>query len=119
MLYYEQLNATLKKERKEKKMMEELKKLVFAGIGGAALTYEKAQEVVESLEKKGKLSVDEGKRLKEELLQRKNGAQSDSVNQQDVEAHLIEMTATHRKDIDELEKKVEELSRRIEELSRE
>ena len=98
-------------------MMEELKKLVFAGIGGAALTYEKAQEVVENLEEKGKLTVDEGKRLKEELIKRKNGGGKDSLNHEDVEAQLIEMTATHRKDIDELEKKVEDLTRKMEELS--
>lgn len=98
-------------------MMEELKKLVFAGIGGAALTYEKAQEVVENLEKKGKLSVDEGKRLKEELMKRKHGSEVEPANHEDVEAQLIEMTATHRKDIDELEKKVEELTRKMEEFS--
>ncbi|SEK20954.1 Polyhydroxyalkanoate synthesis regulator phasin [Carnobacterium iners] len=97
-------------------MMEELKKLVFAGIGGAALTYEKAQEVVENLEKKGKLSVEEGKRLKEELVQRKNGSERESNNHEDVEAHLIEMTATHRKDIDELERKVAELTQKVDEL---
>ncbi|WP_051912680.1 phasin family protein [Carnobacterium funditum] len=97
-------------------MMEELKKLVFAGIGGASLTYEKAQEVVDHLEKKGKLSVDEGKRLKEELLQRKSNKKEESLNHDDVETQLIEMTATHRKDIDELERKVEELTKKVDDL---
>lgn len=96
-------------------MMDELKKLVFAGIGGAALTYEKAQEVIDNLEKKGKLSVDEGKRLKEELVQRKNSSKHDVLSREEMEAQLIEMSAAHRKDIDELERKVESITRQLEE----
>lgn len=100
-------------------IMEELKKLMFVGIGGVALTYEKAEEVIGNLEKKGKLSVDEGKKMKEELMRRKNGDEKEDLSHEDTEAQLIEMTATHRKDLDELEKKVEELTRKVEELSSE
>lgn len=98
-------------------MMDELKKLVFAGIGGAALSYEKAQEIVESLEKKGQLSVDEGKRLKEELMQRKNKGDSDLSNREELEVQLIEMASKHRKDIDELERKVADLTQKVDEWS--
>lgn len=98
-------------------MMDELKKLVFAGIGGAALTVEKAQEIIDSLEKKGQLSVDEGKRLKEELMQRKNRGDNDLSNREELEVQLIEMASKHRKDIDELERKVAELTQKVDELS--
>lgn len=98
-------------------MMDELKKLMFAGIGGAALTYEKAQEIIEGLEKKGQLSVDEGKRLKEELVQRKNKGDNDLSNREELEVQLIEMGAKHRKDIDDLEKKVVDLTQKMDELS--
>lgn len=97
-------------------MMDELKKLVFAGIGGAALSYEKAQEIIESLEKKGKLSVDEGKRLKEELMQRKNKGDSELSNREELEVQLIEMASKHREDIDELERKVTDLTQKVDEL---
>jgi polyhydroxyalkanoate synthesis regulator phasin len=98
-------------------MMDELKKLVFAGIGGAALSYEKAQEIIESLEKKGKLSVDEGKRLKEELMQRKNNGDNELSNREELEVQLIEMASKHRTDIDELERKVTDLTQKVEALS--
>lgn len=46
---------------------EELKKLVLAGIGAAAVTAEKASDLVEELVKKGELTVEQGKVLNEEL----------------------------------------------------
>lgn len=98
-------------------MMDEIKKLMLAAIGGAYLTYEKAQEVIDNLEKKGKISVDEGKRLKEELIQKKDHYKKDALSRDEMEAQLIEMSAAHRKDIDELEKKVEDLTRKVEERS--
>jgi len=97
-------------------MMEELRKLILTGIGGAALTTEKAQEVVENLVKKGKMTVDEGKKMTEELIQRRKDGSKDT-SRADIEAHLIELSASHRKDIDDLEQKVEELTRQVEELS--
>ena len=92
-------------------------KTVLIAIGGAYLTYEKAQEVIDNLEKKGKISVDEGKRLKEELIQKKDHYKKDALSRDEMEAQLIEMSAAHRKDIDELEKKVEDLTRKVEERS--
>lgn len=98
-------------------MMDEAKKVLLAAIGGASLTYEKAQETIEALEKKGKLSVDEGKRLKEELVQRKNDGKKERVTHEELEEKLVEMGAIHRKDMDELEQKIESLTQKIEELS--
>ena len=40
-----------------------LKKLLLAGIGAAALTGEKAQDLVDDLVKKGELTVEQGKVL--------------------------------------------------------
>ena len=44
-----------------------LKKLLLAGIGAAALTGEKAQDLVDDLVKKGELTVEQGKVLNKEL----------------------------------------------------
>lgn len=46
---------------------EDLKKVVLAGIGAAAVTYEKSKEVVDSLVEKGELTVAQGKVINEEL----------------------------------------------------
>jgi poly(hydroxyalkanoate) granule-associated protein len=48
-------------------MVNDAKKIFLAGVGAAAVTYEKATEVVSTLVEKGKLTVDEGKELSEEL----------------------------------------------------
>ena len=48
-------------------MMDEIKKVLLFGVGAVANTYEKATEVVEDLVKKGKITIDEGKELGEEL----------------------------------------------------
>ena len=48
-------------------MSDETRKIFLAGIGAAALTCEKAGEVISNLVQKGKLSVEEGKELSQEL----------------------------------------------------
>jgi polyhydroxyalkanoate synthesis regulator phasin len=48
-------------------MVNELKNIILAGIGSAAYTYEKAGKVVDDLVARGKLTVEEGKELSEEL----------------------------------------------------
>jgi Uncharacterized conserved protein len=48
-------------------MMSDLKNLFLAGIGSAAYTYEKATKLIDNMVTKGKLTIDEGKELSEEL----------------------------------------------------
>ena len=48
-------------------MKSEARKLFLAGVGTAALTCEKAGDEIGKLIEKGKLSVEEGKELSEEL----------------------------------------------------
>lgn len=49
-------------------MMDLLHKMLYAGIGFAALTEEKAQDLVAELEQRGEVSGEEGKKLAQELL---------------------------------------------------
>lgn len=48
-------------------MINEMKKVMLAGIGIAADTYEKAEKIVDDMVQKGKITLDEGKELSEEL----------------------------------------------------
>lgn len=48
-------------------MISELKKLFLASVGSAAYTYEKASKLIDEMVQKGKITVDEGKQLSEEL----------------------------------------------------
>lgn len=48
-------------------MNNNIKNFFLAGVGSAAYTYEKATTLIEDLMQKGKLTVEEGKDLSEEL----------------------------------------------------
>ena len=48
-------------------MIDQLKKALLAGLGSAAYTYEKASKIIDEMVAKGKLTIDEGKELSEEL----------------------------------------------------
>ena len=45
----------------------DLKKVLLAGIGALATTVEKSKDIVDELVKKGEITVEQGKALKEEL----------------------------------------------------
>lgn len=49
------------------KLGENVKKLLLAGIGAAAVTEEKSKELLDEMVKKGELTVEQGKVLNEEL----------------------------------------------------
>ena len=44
-----------------------LKKIILMGIGAAAVTAEKSQQIVDELVKKGEITVEQGKELNQEL----------------------------------------------------
>ncbi len=48
-------------------MANEFRNIILAGIGSAAYSYEKAHRIVDDMVSKGKLTIDEGKDLSEEL----------------------------------------------------
>ena len=48
-------------------MVSDAKNVFLAGVGAAALTYEKATDVISQLVERGKLTLEEGKELSEEL----------------------------------------------------
>ena len=51
----------------EMKIGEGLKKFLLMGIGAAAVTAEKSQQLVDELVKRGELTVEQGKELNQEL----------------------------------------------------
>lgn len=58
---------------------ESLRKLILAGIGAAAATKEKSDELLKELVKKGELAVEQGKVLNEELKHNLKDAIRDNV----------------------------------------
>lgn len=51
----------------DKMIGDGIKKFLLMGIGAAAVTVEKSQQVVDELVKKGELTVEQGKELNQEL----------------------------------------------------
>lgn len=74
---------------------EDVKKLLLAGIGAAAVTAEKGKDAVDELVRRGELTVEQGKILNEELK------------------HNLKEKLSPKKD------KVEEVSKTLESLSQE
>lgn len=86
-----------------------LKKLFLAAVGGTSLTYEKAQEVVDQMIEKGKVSVSEGKELTEDLKRTLKGDKAEKVVSDDSKQMLAEELLALRKDLNNLSKEVAEL----------
>ena len=59
---------------------ESIRKLLRAGIGAAAVTKEKGEEVLRELVRKGELTVEQGKVLNEELKHNISEAIRENVN---------------------------------------
>lgn len=93
-------------------MFEQLKKLAMFGIGGTALAVEKVSEYVDGLVKQGKLTVDEGKKLTEELIRNKEKEVTEK-GREEIESILLEMNIAQQKDIDVLVERIEDLEKEL------
>ncbi len=89
-------------------MFEQLRRLAMIGIGGTALAVDKVAEYVDELVKQGKLTVDEGKKLTEELIQNRKKDTTDE-ERKEIEEILLDMNLAQRKDIEQLETRIEQL----------
>lgn len=95
-----------------------LKQLLYAGIGLAAITKEKAEELVAELIKKGEMSTDEGKDLLNSLrsrIQEESDRLKERINEQ-VERTINSMNLVRKSDIDEVLDRLEKLEKRLDEI---
>ena len=81
------------------KLSDDMKKLFLLGIGAAAVTAEKARDMVDHLVEKGELSIEQGKVLNEELkhnikktVKEKTGAGKKETAAEDLSDLLDKMT---------------------------
>ncbi|MEW8955254.1 phasin family protein [Clostridium sp.] len=99
--------------------MEDLKKILLAGLGSIAYTYEKSSKVIEDLVEKGKLSIEEGKELSSEL--KKNiKTSSDKISEkvipltrEDLANILEDMKFASQLQVQELKNQISILEERI------
>lgn len=96
-------------------MVDQLKKALLAGLGSAAYTYEKASKVIDELVEKGKLTIDEGKELSQDL---KNDIISKSqkikpVTKQDILDILKDANFATKNEISEIKDRLNKLEEKI------
>lgn len=101
-------------------MLDELKKIFLVGIGSAAYTYDKAAELVDELVEKGKLTIDEGKELSQELranLMDKTKEATEKykpLTKDDMKELLSGMNLATKDEIEELKKRLDKLENKSE-----
>ena len=87
--------------------MEELKKILLAGIGLTSMTLEKADAFVKELVEKGRLTVDEGKELQSELKRRSEDEVKEFLTDLDRKTKPIQYAT--KEDVSRLEGKIDAL----------
>lgn len=85
----------------------DLKKILLAGIGAAAVTAEKSQQVVAELVRRGELTVEQGRSINEELQHKAQQRRQEEWLEQ-----VERLSPQQRQALkDKLEDKLEELER--------
>jgi len=92
-------------------MFDLIKKTMLTGVGLAAMTKDKVEELAKELSKKGKLSEKEGKDLLNELSKKSKQARKDLGKKVEdiVRKVLKKMDVATKEDIARLEKKIKHL----------
>ena len=99
-------------------MNYDIKNIFLAGLGSAAYTYEKGIKIIDDFVQKGKLTLEEGKDLSEELRRtikcKKEVAPSllkekNSLTKEDMASLLSQMNFATKEDIDKLNKRLTNL----------
>ena len=87
--------------------MNDLKKVLLAGIGLTAMTVDKADSFVKELVEKGRLTVEEGKELEQELKRQSKEEAKEFLNKLDAKKSSVEYAT--KEDVKRLEEKLDAL----------
>ena len=87
--------------------MNDLKKVLFARIGLTAMTVDKADSFVKELVEKGRLTVEEGKELEQELKRQSKEEAQELLNKLDAKKSSVEYAT--KDDVKRLEEKLDAL----------
>lgn len=96
-------------------MVDQLKKVLLAGLGSATYTYEKASAIIEQMVQKGKLTIEEGKELSQELKQNLH-VQSDKfkpLTKQDMTELLKDMNLVTKDELIDIKNRLSVLEQKL------
>lgn len=101
-------------------MIELVKKAMFTGIGFAALTKEKVEDVAQVFIEQGKMSQKEGEKLVDDIMARSKESQEEMSRQVEelVQSGLEKMNMAKMSDVEVLKEEIAELKKRIHELEK-
>lgn len=92
--------------------MEDIfKRIMLLGIGAMAMTYEKANSLVNELVQKGQITVDQGNQINEELKRVMNNNQS-SIDSS-IKSYIDSLNLATKSDLDILIRRIDELEKKI------
>lgn len=95
-------------------MLEYLRKIGLLGIGIAALTKEKAEEIVNEFVEKGELSSEEGKDIVKDLLKKSEEQRKELAKKIDTEVKkALKGLIVSKGDIERLEKRIDRLEGKL------
>lgn len=107
-------------------MVSDAKSIFLAGVGAAAMTYEKASEVIDSLVKKGKITVNEGMELSRDLKRDIKKSTADAkekavdtfesmkpLTKEDLKQIIKDLNYADKSDIQDLKRRIEALEMKI------
>lgn len=99
-------------------MIELIKKAMFTGIGLAALTKDKVEELAQDFIEQGKMSEKEGEKLVDDIMKRSRESQQELTGQIDklVREGLEKMNLAKMSDMERLQDEIAELKQRIHKL---
>lgn len=107
-----------------KEFLNRLRRVLMAGLGAVTLAQEEMEGFVHKLVDRGEIAEKDGRKLIEELLDKRkkraeeSGKRVEAEIEQRMESLLNRMSIPTRKDIDTLSKKVTELTQKVEELKK-
>jgi len=94
-------------------MVDDLKNLLLAGLGAAAYTYEKSKKVIDEMVDKGRLTLEEGKELSEEL--KRNIKEKENkympLTKEDMMLVFKEMNFATKNDLQEIRERLSNLEK--------
>lgn len=93
--------------------MDELRKLLLSTVGAAAISIEKLDAAVQDLIEKGKLSVKEGKELREELIRKKKSDSDEVLTKSMLEEVMDSFNFVHQRELNTLRERVAILEEKL------
>lgn len=99
-------------------MLESLRKLMYIGLGAAAMSRDKVKQAIDEMVSRGEVSSEEGHKLYDEIMNRaEEEARSlnDRIKSQ-VRQYLTDAGVADRSQIEALASRIDELERRIDQV---